>query len=594
MIVTNLNNLYHLTTTTNPWDTINLTVEKELMASGEVNGSTYDPPEYVPYNTPVWFDLMITVDNPNDFNLTDVLLEDGIAAELDLVIQNEQGNTTQTFNSTNHGSPFGLQLWYYDGYINWTHTSDEIGITNVTLVIEAFDIDGLQDDEVFADNVSLGYMVKGGNLQPSTTVFDINPSLLDDGELFIDYYIAEGYWTIITNSTLIVEYDYDYIFKVDGVPVPLDSGDQFKGSSGDIDWWQASKKNGKHPKGTGRVATKLTWDIGDLNNNTSTTLEFTVETNSWETGKGNKVKTHQSYTSTCHHELNSGPTVQYDLEGVIMGNTAIGEPLVVSVYDPTPGADSDGDGIEDLDEVEVYLTDPCDPEVRPIFVSGFNSTRNRAPLGSSGADDLKGELLDTNNFGYGGTVESPLVFLDFVSTIAPESLVDGDGDLIIHVFFAGLTGTDLTNAEADELKAFLEAGGILYISGNSGGNEGPSYNPLFTALGWSDIFTATVEWTGNYVNTSTPVSTPVTSGGPFGSVGPLTHTPFRVISTSSAMNVSNGASTTDCIIAEASVGSNGGYLSAMGDPLYFDIFIGAPSNDPDNLNYFLNLFALAT
>jgi len=66
----------------------------------------------------------------------------------------------------------------------------------------------------------------------------------------------------------------------------------------------------------------------------------------------------QSYTSPCHHELNSGPEVQYTYLGYV--DKVVGQPLVVSAYNPDPTADTDGDGFTDV--VEVYEgTDPCDP-----------------------------------------------------------------------------------------------------------------------------------------------------------------------------------------------------------------------------------------
>ena len=232
--------------------------------------------------------------------------------------------------------------------------------------------------------------------------------------------------------------------------------------------------------------------------------------------------------------------------------------------------------------------------VPPILVGGFDSVRSRAPLGEIGvADYMAGELLDPTNFGCGGIVSRPIEFIPFVETIETESLVDGDGNLLCDVFFAPLTTTALTTDEANELKAFLEAGGILYLSGNSNPAEGASYTPLFTALGWADVYTG--GWSGNNGDvSSTPVSTPITTG-PFGAIGPITHTPFDPISTSTATIVATGVNASNCLIAEASVGSNGGYLSMTGDPLYFDMFVdpGGTYYDADNLNYFLNLFALA-
>ena len=264
-----------------------------------------------------------------------------------------------------------------------------------------------------------------------------------------------------------------------------------------------------------------------------------------------------------------------------------GEPVIVSVYSEDPEADSDGDGYYDLQEVNTWGTDPCCPDSHPITVSGFNADRSRAPLvgATAWSNDLDDILLDQSNFGWGGIVPCPIYFLGFVDEIETESLVDGDGNLLVDVFFAGLTAVDLTTDEADELVAFLEAGGILYIAGNSGANEGPSYHPLFTALGWTDTFEATGNQ-GNSGQSSIPIATPITDG-PFGIVGPLDHTVFRPINFVSSTCVAQDS--TLCLVAEASIGSNGGYLSINGDPLYFDQFL----SDDDNLNYFLNLFALA-
>lgn len=389
----------------------------------------------------------------------------------------------------------------------------------------------------------------------------------------------------------------DYIFMIDDTPITTYTGDTQKGMftymSNIVSWWQANE-NGKGQNKNKGCATNIMWEIETLVEDSSISLEFTIKTKSWTAGNSRNTK--QSFTSTCWHTLNDGVFIYYDIDDDHYWIE--GEPVTVSVYDPDPEADSDGDGYLDLDEVEIWGTDPCDDESHPIFVSGFNIDRNRGPLGYSGGGELDGEaladaLLDLDNFGFGGTVPCLIVFLDFAQTIETESLVDGDGNLLCDLFFAGLTTTTLTTDEVDELKAFLEAGGILYLAGNSNPLEGASYNPLFTALGWSDIFTTTVSGVaGDW--TSTPISTPITTG-PFGTCGPLTSTPFTHISTITATIVATGVNPSYCIIAEASVGSNGGYLSMTGDPLYFDIFVdtGETYYDVDNLNYFLNLFALA-
>jgi len=73
------------------------------------------------------------------------------------------------------------------------------------------------------------------------------------------------------------------------------------------------------------------------------------------------------------------------------------------------------------------------------------------------------------------------------------------------------------------------------------------------------------------------------------------HTPYRHISPGGSIGgVANGGGTVPntVILAEGAIGS--GYISLTGDPLYFNFFLpGGTNPDPDNLNYFLNLFALA-
>ncbi|MCK5438710.1 MAG: hypothetical protein KAI97_02140, partial [Gemmatimonadetes bacterium] len=223
-----------------------------------------------------------------------------------------------------------------------------------------------------------------------------------------------------------------------------------------------------------------------------------------------------------------------------------------------------------------------------IRISGFDINRGRGPLvgggtGSLSAATLVAGLSDPDNFGAEGTVACEIDIQDLVTTIAPASLVDGQGNLLVDFFFAGLTTTSLTTAEATELADFLNAGGIVYLSGNSGGNEGPSYNPLFAELDVADQYTGVVIQQNG--PSSIPLGTPVTNG-PFGVVGPLSHSHFRALDPSESTAVASTAETP--IVAELFVGDTG-YLSWMGDPLYFNLFTDA---DTDNLTYFLNLFAL--
>ena len=230
------------------WDTTTITVHS-LTVLKELVGGSETPPQFVPINTAVWFDLMVTVTNPTDsygVDLTQVMLQDGIGADLDLVVQN-----------------------------------DGIG---------------------------------------------------------------------------------DYIFTVDGTKLYFDSIDDnaFYGQVGDVSWKQASSKAFDKNK---RCADIITWNIGTLADGASVTLAFRVQTNTFTVGKG---ASKQSYTSTCHHELNSGPEVYYyyGTDGIL--DMVKGEPLVVSAYNPDGVTDTDGDGFTDLVEVAAG-TDPCDPEDHPLL-----------------------------------------------------------------------------------------------------------------------------------------------------------------------------------------------------------------------------------
>jgi hypothetical protein len=152
----------------------------------------------------------------------------------------------------------------------------------------------------------------------------------------------------------------DYIFKIGGIPVTPVNGDVDSGFSGDIYWCQANQG-----KGAGKnkgCATKILWEIGTLAEDSSVCLTFTIVTKSWTVGNSNNVK--QSFTSTCWHTLNDGPWVYYDI-----GDDHYkiqGDPVEVFVCDEDPEtADTDDDGWLDVLEVNIYGTDPCDPEDYP-------------------------------------------------------------------------------------------------------------------------------------------------------------------------------------------------------------------------------------
>ncbi|HUP01957.1 MAG TPA: hypothetical protein VM737_10610, partial [Gemmatimonadota bacterium] len=231
-----------------------------------------------------------------------------------------------------------------------------------------------------------------------------------------------------------------------------------------------------------------------------------------------------------------------------------------------------------------------------VSVSGFDGTRSRAPLdggtGFDGTSTLVNALLDPDNFGASGTVSCAVELEPLVTTIAPGSLVDEFENLQVDVFFAGLTATTLTSDEAAELVAFLNAGGVVYLSGNSLDNEGPGYNPLFVELDVSDRYDTTVEVVtgpeGVAESSDPPDTTPLTNG-PFGTIGPLSHSTFRDLLPVTTTGLATGNSSESYLLAEGAFGIGGiGYLSWTGDPLYFNLFTDV---DQDNLNYFLNLVA---
>jgi murein DD-endopeptidase MepM/ murein hydrolase activator NlpD len=260
-----------------------------------------------------------------------------------------------------------------------------------------------------------------------------------------------------------------------------------------------------------------------------------------------------------------------------------------------------------------------------IRVTGFNSSRNPAPLigftpnyyfDEDPSAGLRSALLDQANFGTNGTVACSVEFKPFISSVSAGSLVEG-GQKKFDVFFAGLSNSDLTSEEANELAGFIRAGGIVYIAGGGysryqgsgfSGYDGSGYNTLFSSLGISDRFPA-----GEVIDfwpcgaSSPPIGTSVTTG-PFGTVGPLSHDTFNPINTSTLQSVATGFNElcfigmslennmsiqsensgryNRTILAEGKFGK--GYLLVMGGPSYIY------TDFDDNIKkYFLNLFSLA-
>ena len=90
--------------------------------------------------------------------------------------------------------------------LTWNHAAypyDVTNITSATLTVDAFDVDSQEDDELFFEQVSQGYLNHTASNTNGTTVFNIAPGLIDGTGLntvFLD--IEAGWCVTINNSTL--------------------------------------------------------------------------------------------------------------------------------------------------------------------------------------------------------------------------------------------------------------------------------------------------------------------------------------------------------------------------------------------------------
>ncbi len=247
-----------------------------------------------------------------------------------------------------------------------------------------------------------------------------------------------------------------------------------------------------------------------------------------------------------------------------------------------------------------------------IRVTGFNDDRSFIAFadrdGSPISDNIVGtsvliqSLLNSSNFGSSGTVSCGVDIQPFVSEIWAGQLVNSNGERLADVFLGGTTDWQLSDSEADELAKFVKAGGVVHVSGGTTEEEATSYNPLFGKLGIADSFSGDIDFSSFEGDTNQPANSPVINGG-FGNIGPMTHSPFSIINTSSLNPLAIGFQTggivimstqtlgigmDETILAEGEV--EGGYLSVAGAPMYIDGYTGVNSN---NLNYFLNLIGYA-
>lgn len=200
-------------------------------------------------------------------------------------------------------------------------------------------------------------------------------------------------------------------------------------------------------------------------------------------------------------------------------------------------------------------------------------------------------LKHTSNFGPSGTVPCTVDFVNQVSSVTTESLVDQNGNLLVDVFWGGAKFVNVTDEEATELAKFVSSGGILYITGggwtdtNTPG-RGPEYNLLFEKLGIADRFEADHFASGDYVQTTIPLESVVTRG-PFGTVNPMLVDSIRKFATQDLNGIVSKTEAEEFIVHEKKIGK--GYLVVTGSFLYSDYLI---THDYDNTKYYMNLFAL--
>ncbi len=234
------------------------------------------------------------------------------------------------------------------------------------------------------------------------------------------------------------------------------------------------------------------------------------------------------------------------------------------------------DGIDTSDFPPESL--PFLPEVQSMI----NSTDLFARLGSA---DL---------FGENGLCPCDVEILDPLDYLDSGSLVDTNGNLLIDIFFVGQIRRPLDSIEARELKAFMQAGGVVHMAGGNENNPGFGYEKLWQELGWEgspyygfydQIPPEAVETNEIFAKSKEIINTPY-EPGIFGMVQKVNYLPvFLGINTDNlVVQAMSGSLNSQPIIAGAHIGK--GYLSVSGVPLYVNF--NNLLND-NNLKYFQNM-----
>lgn len=212
------------------------------------------------------------------------------------------------------------------------------------------------------------------------------------------------------------------------------------------------------------------------------------------------------------------------------------------------------------------------------------------------ASDLHDRWQDGDLFGENGIcpcsvdVEGPLAHID------SGSLVDNKGKLLTDIFFVGQLIRSLDATEAHELKAFMEAGGVVHMAGGREDLPGFGYQALWQELGWAGSpytqFYEQLPTEGNelvdlIVKSRELTNTPF-EPGIFGTVEKINYLPifFGVNTSNLEAQAMSGNPNSQPVMAGAEVGK--GYLTVSGTPLFINFNNLAGDN---NLKYFQNMAA---
>jgi len=187
-----------------------------------------------------------------------------------------------------------------------------------------------------------------------------------------------------------------------------------------------------------------------------------------------------------------------------------------------------------------------------------------------------------------------------VDYISEGSLVDSQGNLQVDIFFVGLLLRSLTQEEASELAAFMQAGGVVHLAAGSANLPQYGYEMLWQELGYENDYYENVyeelpqipdygEF--DYINVQdlTHLTTPIINTpfepGEFGTAGGLRYLFWYLgIHTDELDAQASSAVLGKTIMAGGQVGQ--GYLSVAAYPLYIGLFDFAGSS---NMLYFRNM-----